>query len=72
MVRDVLLARGGASGAASGLGRAHHDLVKVLDSNNIEGYAVGGVIEHELGGIQLNASIDVGAVIQSAFKTPWR
>ncbi|MBT6972407.1 MAG: glycosyltransferase [Euryarchaeota archaeon] len=50
MVRDVLLARGGASGAASGLGRAHHDLVKVLDSNNIEGYAVGGVIEHELGG----------------------
>ena len=46
MVRSVLLARGGTTGTASGLGRAHHDLIKALDSEMIEGYAVGGVIEH--------------------------
>jgi len=50
MVRNVLVARGGAVGSASGLGRAHHDLVTALDTDCIEGYAVGGVVEHELGG----------------------
>ncbi|MCS5537255.1 MAG: glycosyltransferase [Candidatus Poseidoniaceae archaeon] len=50
MVRNVLIARGGAVGSASGLGRAHHDLLTALDTDCIEGYAVGGVVEHELGG----------------------
>lgn len=49
-MREVLIARGGAVSAASGLGRAHHDLIKALDAGNIEGYATGGVIEHDLGG----------------------
>ena len=50
MPRTVLVARGGASGPASGLGRAHHDLVKALESTAISGFEMGGVVEHELGG----------------------
>ena len=50
MVRNVLIARGGAVGSASGLGRAHRDLLTALDTDCIKGYAVGGVVEHELGG----------------------
>lgn len=49
-MREVLVARGGAVSVASGLGRAHHDLIKALDTGKIEGYASGGVIEHDTGG----------------------
>ena len=50
MVRRVLVARGGALARASGLGRAHHDLVDRLGQGLVEGFQLGSVIEHDLGG----------------------
>jgi glycosyltransferase involved in cell wall biosynthesis len=50
MPRKVLIARGGAVGPASGLGRAHHDLVSSLQSNSVKGFEIVGIHEHPLGG----------------------
>ena len=50
MSRQVLVVRGGALPRSSGLGRAHHDLVDRLSEQQVEGYTLGSVIEHDLGG----------------------
>tara|TARA_B100000700_G_C15030570_1_gene850273 strand:- start:1719 stop:2834 length:1116 start_codon:yes stop_codon:yes gene_type:complete len=50
MSRQVLVVRGGALSRSSGLGRAHHDLVDRLEQEQVAGYTLSGVIEHELGG----------------------
>ncbi|MBT6644858.1 MAG: hypothetical protein HOB52_03555, partial [Euryarchaeota archaeon] len=48
MPRKVLIARGGAVGPASGLGRAHHDLISSLQSNSVRGFEIAGIHEHPL------------------------
>lgn len=50
MARRVLVVRGGALPRASGLGRAHHELVDRLKAGVIPGYELAGVVEHPLGG----------------------
>ena len=50
MSRQVLVVRGGALPRSSGLGRAHHDLVDRLAEQQVTGFALSEVIEHELGG----------------------
>jgi len=50
MSRQVLVVRGGALPRSSGLGRAHHDLVDRLSEEQVGGYTLGRVIEHEIGG----------------------
>lgn len=50
MPRKVLIARGGAVGPASGLGRAHYDLISALQNGTVEGFEIAGIHEHELGG----------------------
>jgi glycosyltransferase involved in cell wall biosynthesis len=50
MTRRVLVVRGGALPRASGLGRAHHDLVDRLDQGLVSDFQLGSVIEHDLGG----------------------
>ena len=50
MSRQVLVVRGGALPRSSGLGRAHLDLVERLEEGQVDGYTLGNVIEHELGG----------------------
>ena len=51
MVRRVLIARGGSISPASGLGRAHEDLVRGLANGVITGFALKDVIQHNIGGI---------------------
>jgi len=50
MARRVLVVRGGALPRASGLGRAHHELVDRLKAGAIPGYELAGVVEHPVGG----------------------
>jgi len=50
MARRVLVVRGGALPRASGLGRAHHELVDRLKAGVIPGYELAGVMEYPLGG----------------------
>jgi len=50
MVRRVLVARGGALPKASGLGRAHADLVTRLGEDAVAGWALADEVEHPLGG----------------------
>ncbi len=50
MSRQVLVVRGGALSRSSGLGRAHHDLIDRLEQEQLKGYTLSGVIEHEIGG----------------------
>lgn len=50
MTRKVLVARGGAVSPASGLGRAHADLISALGSGEIQGFTLSAVHEHGLGG----------------------
>ena len=50
MARRVLVVRGGALPRASGLGRAHHELVDRLKAGMIPGYELAGVMEYPLGG----------------------
>lgn len=50
MARRVLLVRGGELPRQSGLGRAHHELVDRLESGQIPGYELAGVVEHSTGG----------------------
>lgn len=50
MVRRVLVARGGALPRASGLGRAHADLVMRLREDAVAGWALADEVEHPLGG----------------------
>ena len=54
MAKRVLVVRGGALPRQSGLGRAHYELVDRLDSGQIPGYELAGVIEHPLGGNPLH------------------
>ena len=50
MSRQVLVVRGGALPRSSGLGRAHHDLIDRLEQDQVQGFSVSNVIEHELEG----------------------
>ena len=53
MPRRVLVARGGAISSLSGLGRAHHDLVRHLRHGDIEGWELAEEIDHPTGGSPL-------------------
>lgn len=50
MARRVLIVRGGALPRASGLGRAHHDLVDRVEQGLVDGFVSGDVLEHDLDG----------------------
>ena len=50
MSRRVLVVRGGALPRASGLGRAHADLVDRLEAGMVPGHKLAEAIEHGLGG----------------------
>ena len=50
MAHPVLVARGGALPRASGLGRAHHDLVDRLTIGMVPGFSFHGVVEHDIEG----------------------
>ena len=53
MPRRVLVARGGAISSLSGLGRAHHDLVRHLRHGDVEGWDMAGEMDHPTGGSPL-------------------
>ena len=48
MVRRVLLARGGALGSNTGLGRAHFSVVSLLEKTLVKDWTLAGIIEHKL------------------------
>ncbi len=53
MPRRVVLARGQAISASSGLGRAHADLLGHLNSGQVAGWELSECIEHDAGGTPL-------------------
>ena len=48
MVRRVLLARGGALGSNTGLGRAHFSVVSLLEKTLVRDWTLAGIVEHPL------------------------
>ena len=48
MDRRVLLARGGALGSNTGLGRAHFSVVSLLEKTLVKDWTLAGNIEHKL------------------------
>ena len=48
MVRRVLLARGGALGSNTGLGRAHFSMVSLLEKTLVRDWTLAGIVEHPL------------------------
>lgn len=50
MDRRVLVVRGGALGRDTGLGAAHAGVVRLLASNEVEGWGLSAEVDHPLGG----------------------
>ena len=48
MVRRVLLARGGALGSNTGLGRAHFSVISLLEKTLVKDWTLAGIVEHEV------------------------
>ena len=48
MAKRVLLVRGGALGRNTGLGAAHHNLVDMLNSGEVDGWELAGICEYPL------------------------
>ena len=50
MDRHVLVVRGGALGRDTGLGASHAGVVRLLASNEVEGWSLSAEVDHPLGG----------------------
>ncbi|MGB2507587.1 MAG: hypothetical protein ACPIFP_07685, partial [Candidatus Poseidoniaceae archaeon] len=50
MDRGVFVVRGGALGRDTGLGAAHAGVVRLLASNEVEGWGLSAEVDHPLGG----------------------
>ena len=50
MTRRVIVARGGALPAQTGLGRYHHDVLARLNAGRVSGFTLGHALEYPIGG----------------------